>query len=143
MGGRAVLIARRLNGPGYNPDTFGFRWFLPSIWRYRKPLAHVLVASFFVQVFALVTPLFFQVIIDKVLSHKGYSTRCSCWSAGLAVIGLFDVVLQYLRTYALVAYDQPHRCRAWSAACSLICFVCRWLFRDARRGPDGRARART
>jgi len=63
-------------------------------------LAHVLLASFFVQTFALVTPLFFQVIIDKVLSHKGYDTLFVL-VGGLAVIGLFDVVLQYLRTYAL------------------------------------------
>ena len=91
----ASLAARALR-----PSAFSFRWFLPSIWRYRKPLAHVLVASFFVQTFALVTPLFFQVIIDKVLSHKGYDTLFVL-VGGLAVIGLFDVVLQYLRTYAL------------------------------------------
>ena len=76
------------------------RWFLPTIWRYRRPLGHVLIASLFVQIFALVTPLFFQVVVDKVLTHKGYST-CSCSSRGFALIGLFDVVLQYLRTYAL------------------------------------------
>ena len=97
---QALLVARKLGGPGITPSAFSFRWFLPSIWRYRKPLAHVLVASFFVQTFALVTPLFFQVIIDKVLSHKGYDTLFVL-VGGLAVIGLFDVVLQYLRTYAL------------------------------------------
>lgn len=43
---------------------------------------------------------FFQVIVDKVLVHKGYSTLLVI-VAGLAVIGLFDVVLQFLRTYAL------------------------------------------
>src|SRR5690242_14752436 len=48
----AVLVGRKLTGPGINPRTFGFQWFLPSIWRYRRPLAHVLVASLFIQVFA-------------------------------------------------------------------------------------------
>ena len=100
MAGGAVLVARRFNGVGYNPETFGFRWFLPSIWRYRKPLAHVLIASLFVQVFALVTPLFFQVVVDKVLTHRAYSTLFVL-VAGIAAIGLFDVALQYLRTYAL------------------------------------------
>ena len=97
---QALLIARKLGGAGVNPETFSLRWFLPSIWRYRKPLGHVLLASFFVQMFALVTPMFFQVVIDKVLSHKGYDTLFVL-VGGLAVIGLFDVVLQYLRTYAL------------------------------------------
>lgn len=96
----AVLVTRRLGGAGVNPDTFGFQWFWPSIWRYRKPIAHVLLASLVVQIFALVTPLFFQVVIDKVLAHKSYSTLFVI-VAGLAIIGLFDVVLQYLRTYAL------------------------------------------
>jgi subfamily B ATP-binding cassette protein HlyB/CyaB len=98
--GVVILVARQIGGAGVDPRTFGFRWFLPSIWRYRKPLAHVLVASLFVQIFALVTPLFFQVVVDKVLTHKGYSTLFVL-VAGMAIIGLFDIALQYLRTYAL------------------------------------------
>jgi ATP-binding cassette, subfamily B, bacterial HlyB/CyaB len=95
-----ILVQRRLAGRGIDPKTFGFRWFLPSIWRYRRPLGHVLVASLFVQLFALITPLFFQVVIDKVLVHKGYETLIVL-CVGLVILGLFDVTLQYLRTYAL------------------------------------------
>lgn len=97
---RLILLTRKIIGPGHNPKTFGFRWFLPSIWRYRRPLAMVLLASLFTQIFGLITPLFFQVVIDKVLVHKGYSTLFVL-VGGIAVIGLFDVVLQYLRTYVL------------------------------------------
>ncbi len=95
-----LLVGRKLGGAGFDPKTFGFRWFLPSLWRYRKPLAHVLLASLFVQIFALVTPLFFQVVVDKVLSHRGTSTLVVL-VVGLAAVGVFDAVLQYLRTYAL------------------------------------------
>ena len=95
-----LLLGRKVGGVGFDPKSFGFRWFLPSIWRYRRPLAHVLLASFFVQIFALVTPLFFQVVVDKVLSHKGYSTLFVL-VIGIVIVGLFDVVLQYQRTYAL------------------------------------------
>ncbi len=100
IGSRVILVGRKIGGEGSDPREFGFKWFVPSIWRYRKPLAHVLLASLFVQIFALVTPLFFQVVVDKVLTHKGYSTLFVL-VAGIAIIGLFDVVLQYLRTYAL------------------------------------------
>jgi len=72
--GELVLVTRRLGGPGADPITFDFSWFLPSIWRYRKPIGHFLLASFFIQLFALVTPLFFQVVVDKVLVHNGGST---------------------------------------------------------------------
>src|SRR5271156_2223575 len=100
IGAKVLLVARKIGGAGGDPKTFGLRWFLPTIWRYRRPLGHVLVASLFVQLFALVTPLFFQVVVDKVLSHKGYSTLFVL-VGGMAAIGVFDVVLQYLRTYAL------------------------------------------
>ena len=95
-----ILLARRIGGEGIDPKSFGFHWFMQSIWRYRRPLSHVMLASFFVQIFALVTPLFFQVIVDKVLTHRGYSTLFVL-IGGLVVVGLFDVILQYLRTYAL------------------------------------------
>jgi subfamily B ATP-binding cassette protein HlyB/CyaB len=95
-----VLLVTRRIGVGTDPRTFGFRWFLPSIWRYRKPIAHVLLATFFVQIFALVSPLFFQVVVDKVLTHRGYSTLFVL-IGGLVMIGIFDIILQYLRTYAL------------------------------------------
>jgi subfamily B ATP-binding cassette protein HlyB/CyaB len=98
--GEVVLITRRLAGAGVDPTTFGFRWFLPSILRYRKPLTQVVVASLFVQLFALVTPIFFQLIVDKVLVHKGFSTLVVL-IIGMVSLGLFESVLQLLRTYTL------------------------------------------
>ncbi len=49
---------------------FDVTWFLGAIHKYRRLLGEVLVASFFLQLFALVSPLFFQVVIDKVLVHR-------------------------------------------------------------------------
>ena len=98
--GDLVLITRRFGGPGADPAAFDFSWFLPSIWRYRKAIGHFLFASLFIQLFALVTPLFFQVVVDKVLVHNGGSTLIVI-VVGLVLIGLFDVTLQYLRTYVL------------------------------------------
>jgi subfamily B ATP-binding cassette protein HlyB/CyaB len=95
-----VLIARRFAGAGADPATFGFRWFLPSIARYRKPLAEVAVASLFVQAFALVTPLFFQLIVDKALVHKSYATL-TVIVVGMLAAGVFDSLLQFLRAYTL------------------------------------------
>ncbi len=98
--GELVLVTRRLAGAGFDPTTFGFRWFLPSILRYRKPLTQVVIGSLFVQLFALATPIFFQLIVDKVLVHKGYSTLVVL-IIGMVTLGAFETILQFLRTYTL------------------------------------------
>ena len=98
--GEALLITRRLGGAGVDPQNFGFRWFLPSLLRYRRPLAHVLIASLFLQMFALATPIFFQLVVDKVLVHKGQSTLYVL-IIGMVTLGFFESVLNFLRSYTL------------------------------------------
>ena len=95
--GSVVLLSRRA-GLIAAPDQFDFSWFLPVILKYRKYLGEVLLASFFLQLFALITPLFFQVIIDKVLVHHGLTTL-DILAAGLLIVSLFEVLLGGLRTY--------------------------------------------
>ena len=100
LANQIVLIQRRIGGPGIDPKGFNLGWFLPSIWRYRRPLAHVVLASLVIQLFALVSPLFFQVVIDKVLVHRSASTLYVL-VGGLIVVSCFDAMMQYLRSYAL------------------------------------------
>ncbi len=77
---------------------FDFSWFVPAIVKYRKLLAEVLVVSLFLQLFALISPLFFQVIMDKVLVHRGLSTL-DVLVIGLLVVVVFESVLTALRAY--------------------------------------------
>jgi subfamily B ATP-binding cassette protein HlyB/CyaB len=95
--GEVILFTRR-GGTVDEAMRFGFRWFLPAILRHRRLFGEVLLASFFVQLFALVTPLFFQVVIDKVLVHQGLTTL-DVLAFGLLVVSLFEVILGGLRTY--------------------------------------------
>lgn len=97
--GEVILISKRALLPGVT-GQFDFSWFIPAIVKYKKHIGEVLLASFFFQLFALITPLFFQVIIDKVLVHKGLTTL-DVLALGLLVISVFDVVLNGLRTYLL------------------------------------------
>ena len=95
--GRLIMLARR--APLGDPTRrFGLGWFVGAIGKYRAILGEVLLASFFLQLFALITPLFFQVVIDKVLIHRGLSTL-DVLMVGLAVIAVFDVLLGGIRTY--------------------------------------------
>ena len=77
---------------------FDFTWFIPAVVKYRKLLLEVLLVSFVLQLFALVTPLFFQVVMDKVLVHRGFTTL-DVIAVGLLVVTLFEVVLTGLRGY--------------------------------------------
>jgi subfamily B ATP-binding cassette protein HlyB/CyaB len=97
--GGVVLVARRFNLDQV-PGNFGIRWFIPSILKYRRPLGSVLAASLFIQFCALATPLLFQITIDKVLVHRGFSTLVMVAIAMLG-LGLFEVALTWLRTYVL------------------------------------------
>ena len=95
--GELILVTRRATLKALG-GRFGFGWFVPAIVRHRKLFGEVVAASFFLQLFALVTPLFFQVIIDKVLVHHGLTTL-HVLAIGLLALSLFEVVLGGLRTY--------------------------------------------
>ncbi|NJR31569.1 MAG: 30S ribosomal protein S7 [Chamaesiphon sp. CSU_1_12] len=76
------------DSPGEARRAFGFRWFVPELLRHRAIWRDVLLASLAIQVMALATPVFTQIVIDKVIVHHTLST--------LAVIGIvygaFDVI---------------------------------------------------
>jgi subfamily B ATP-binding cassette protein HlyB/CyaB len=94
---RVILLTyRKSTAPSERP--FGLTWFIPSIWKYRKPLFEVLTASLILQIFGLVTPVFTQVIIDKVLVHRGVTTL-NVLAIGLIAVILFEGLLSILRTY--------------------------------------------
>src|SRR5215472_11361844 len=96
-GGELVLMTRRASLTDLS-RRFDFTWFLGAIHKYRHMFGEVLVASFFLQIFALVSPLFFQVVIDKVLVHRSMTTL-DVLVIGLVAIGIFETILGILRTY--------------------------------------------
>jgi subfamily B ATP-binding cassette protein HlyB/CyaB len=95
--GELLLFTKRAN-LRLQDMKFDFTWFIPAIVKYRKFLGEILVASFFLQLFGLLTPLFTQVVIDKVLVHKGFTTLYVL-AIGMIALALFDAVLGGLRTY--------------------------------------------
>ncbi|MBF0329936.1 MAG: type I secretion system permease/ATPase [Nitrospirae bacterium] len=96
--GTVILLSYRGAGFFGSEEVFGLRWFVPVIWKYRKSLSNVLIASLVLQIFALVTPIFTQVIIDKVLVHRGITTL-NVLAVGLVAIAIFESLLGVLRTY--------------------------------------------
>jgi subfamily B ATP-binding cassette protein HlyB/CyaB len=95
--GRLILFTSRASVAG-DLARFDFSWFVPAIVKYRKLLGEILVVSFFLQLIGLATPLFFQVVMDKVLVHKGLDTL-DVIAIGLLFVSIFESLLSGLRTY--------------------------------------------
>jgi subfamily B ATP-binding cassette protein HlyB/CyaB len=95
--GSMLLFASRASLGGALAK-FDFSWFIPAIIRYRRILLEVLGVSLVLQLFGLVSPLMFQVVMDKVLVNRTYSTlNVVCIT--LLVSSVFEVLLTGLRNY--------------------------------------------
>ncbi len=95
--GELILITSRASLAG-SLAKFDFSWFIPALVKYRKLLGEVLLISFVLQLFGLVSPLFFQVVMDKVLVHKGLTTL-DVLVTGLVIVVVFESILSALRAY--------------------------------------------
>lgn len=93
-----IAVTRRHGLAESLQQKFDISWFIPSLVKYRKLFAEVLIASFFLQIFALVTPLFFQVVMDKVLVHRGFTTL-DVLAVGFFVVVVFEALLGGIRNY--------------------------------------------
>lgn len=83
---------------GRSDYKFGFRWFYREILRFKHIILEVLLAAFVIQLFALVTPLFTQVILDKVLVHRSIPTL-NVITFAFIFISLFELLLNFARNY--------------------------------------------
>ncbi len=80
---------------------FGFKWFFVEIYKYRKIIGQVLLGSFVIQLFGLVTPLFTQVILDKVLVNRTIATL-DVLAFAFIVVAIFELLLNLSRNYIFI-----------------------------------------
>jgi len=95
--GELILISSRASLAG-ELARFDFSWFVPALVKYRHLLGEVLLVSFMLQLLGLVSPLFFQVVMDKVLVHKAMGTL-DVLVLGLLVVIVFESALTALRSF--------------------------------------------
>ena len=96
--GEIILLKRAYKAGDEGERRFGLSWFMPELWRQRALLRNVVLAALAMHVLALAVPIFFQIVIDRVLIYLS--------SATLAVIGIgvvlaimFDATFSWLRGY--------------------------------------------
>lgn len=97
--GEIILIVRRLSAEtlgGEFAKNFNLTWFLPVFWRFRHAFSEIIASSFVIQLFGLFTPVFFQIIIDRVLIHSG-TTTLDILVFGMLFVYVFQTIIAYLR----------------------------------------------
>jgi ATP-binding cassette, subfamily B, bacterial HlyB/CyaB len=86
---------------GTRRRAFGFRWFIPELLKHRRVWRDVLIASLFIQLLALGTPIFTQVVIDKVVVHRTQSTLIVI-AVGMGLFAIFSALLSWVRQYLVL-----------------------------------------
>jgi len=98
--GEAILIKRE-QASSDGQRVFGLRWFLPELLRQWRLFADVAIAAILLYALGLALPIFFQLVIDKVLVHESFTTLYVL-AAGATAALAFDAIFNFLRKYLLL-----------------------------------------
>lgn len=82
-------------------QPFSLRWFIPEILRQKLTFIDIGLAVLFINAIALITPIFFQIVIDKVLVNQAFTTLHSL-GIGMAVALAVNAGLDFFRDYLLL-----------------------------------------
>ncbi len=87
-------------------QPFGLRWFIPEILKQKAAFRDIFIAAIAMQLLALASPIFFQLVIDKVLTHQSVTTL-QVLGVGIVMALVFDSTFGFLRqTLTLAASNK-------------------------------------
>jgi len=92
-----IVLLKRIYKSG-EQARFGLNWFLPEFWQQRALLRNVVIAALAMHILALAVPIFFQIVIDRVLVYLSSSTLAVI-GIGVVLAILFDATFSWLRGY--------------------------------------------
>ena len=96
-----VVFVKRVFSLSDEDQPFGFRWFIPEILRQRAAFRDIAITVLLLTLLGLASPIFFQLVVDKVLVHESYSTLYVL-TAGIVVVIGFESVFSFLRQYLIL-----------------------------------------
>lgn len=97
----ALILLNKKDGKNAGKAKFGFSWFFPTLQKFKKQFALILLAAFFIQILGILAPLMTQVVVDKVLSHKSLNTLYTI-TLGMAVIYVYELILGLAKNYVFI-----------------------------------------
>lgn len=97
-----VIFVKKKHRLDDENQPFGLRWFIPEILKQRKAFRDIAVAAVMLHILGFATPIFTQLVIDKVLLHESYATLYVL-TIGVVIALLFDSAFGFMRQYLLLA----------------------------------------
>lgn len=94
--GTAIIITKK--GILDREAAFSFKWFIPTILKFKKEFIQVLIAVFTIQILGILTPIMTQVVVDKVLVHRSMSTL-NVLAIGIAIVYIYELILGLAKNY--------------------------------------------
>lgn len=101
--GDVIIIGKKLRNATDDAASckFGFKWFIPTIMKFKKQFICVLIAVFFIQILGILTPLMTQVVVDKVLSHNALNTLYTI-AIGILIVYIYELIISICKNYLFV-----------------------------------------
>lgn len=94
--GTSILITKK--GIVDREAVFSFKWFIPTILKFKKEFIQVLLAVFIIQILGILTPVMTQVVVDKVLVHRSISTL-NVIVIGISIVYVYELILGLSKNY--------------------------------------------
>ncbi len=95
-GGEALMLKMKRVAKVASPDTFDFNWMMAQVAHEKALFRDVTIAALVMGLLALVPPMLYMIVIDRVLVHHRASTLATLMIAIVVVLG-FDTLLGYVR----------------------------------------------
>ncbi|MBE6367349.1 MAG: peptidase domain-containing ABC transporter [Lentisphaerae bacterium] len=96
-----VMLLKRRYKLSDEDRPFSLAWFLPEFFKLRGIFAQIALTVAMITVLSLIVPLFFQIVVDKVLINKSYNTL-NVLGIGIIAAVIFNGFLDFLRSYFLL-----------------------------------------
>jgi subfamily B ATP-binding cassette protein HlyB/CyaB len=97
-----VVFIKRQHALADPNQPFSLRWFIPEILKQKAAFRDIAIAAIAMHFLALASPVFFQLVIDKVLVHQSSSTL-AVLGVGIVIALVFDALFGFLRQILTLA----------------------------------------
>ncbi|WP_252181379.1 ABC transporter transmembrane domain-containing protein [Azospirillum sp. B4] len=95
-----IILVKPKNAEEQEQALFGLRWLMAEVLRERRIFRDVGLAALVLSVFALVPPLVYMIVVDRILVHQRMSTLVVL-AVGVAFVVIFDTAFGWLRRFLI------------------------------------------